>query len=1079
MSDVDDGEYVSPSQTQTQFVPRDDDDEQMWDVEEILEESGKRYKVRWKDTRDENTGKMIQWPSSWVDKHDCTDELIAAWKRQKEMKRRKAMAKKLAKDPPFNASSKSKKRSESTSTAATTRRSRRNTHESLPSTSVHPLSETIKPRASTSRTSRGPNQSKRRQADSGSNDAQHVTDLSPRPRKRRKVEVEIVLSSSRHSVSVPKSAPKTVTRKRFGKDTLLSESLDDEDSGNRSDPRNKEQAGDVKANTAAGAVPLSKVGPPRGVKRSRAGKKHDIASPHGPDPSSSREGEVRHRPPPPANGTQTTRRGTSSSHRTPEDTTATSRSHSSRAPAELVEDSDSGDEELSYTNTFTKVLKLAKTRLGSLSAETRGLLAQEEEEDTQEAAGFVPALSPPDARQYRPLSVEHRPSRIDKPPPSNGKYEPSQSNGKSVMQARTSVNDTFSREGIVPETQPIAASHSSPDQTHRSSQSPDVAVDRDLPSTPPHARMMQRPSIPRSASSVKSKMKRKRRSMKGLRPIPRLSPSVFHPHLPPADDDEIDQFSSPEKDTRRKAALTLDPFTQDTIEAAEFAQEQADAFVDWDGGVAPDGSLFTDDDEGNGLSLGPDLPAPNGPGGPRRAMNSMFAERQATTHDPPTKNPITSGTPIQQEPPLTSSTQRAEADSQSQLELHGQIVELHAILAEKEEQLVQAEGQLEKLQVRLKELEAEKAQGTADFEAKLKALQSLSDDKSEQISQLESQLVELQLQLTQITSEIENERAQHESRIRGLNETLEERNEQVSQLECALVELQTEVAEMAAENEKLTAAQELASANDHAGKLSTAQQRVAALEQELASAHGQLSEAQQEATTLTARLESTAQDWERRFKYAESDRDLFKNLYSEASTHAARLAQENAELEERAKLAESQVRDGLAMVRGTFEGQVQKLREEVAKWQGLCKVLQEKDERTDDEVRRRAALEPELREENERLLREAEIVRSDMEKMAGIIALMSERRGKSEDAMDEDYQDEGDALAKGGMNDQSGLDGVPSLPGFLTEDTDDTEKYGCQQVCDAMMCRYMFSTVQELIQHVRQVHYPDVENFEQ
>ncbi|KAI8990471.1 hypothetical protein BD414DRAFT_380815, partial [Trametes punicea] len=141
-----------------------------------------------------------------------------------------------------------------------------------------------------------------------------------------------------------------------------------------------------------------------------------------------------------------------------------------------------------------------------------------------------------------------------------------------------------------------------------------------------------------------------------------------------------------------------------------------------------------------------------------------------------------------------------------------------------------------------------------------------------------------------------------------------------------------------------------------------------------------------------ARLEATTQEWERRYKYLEGDRDLFKDLYSEASTHAARLATENAALEQRATIAEGQARDGLALIRGTFEEQVRKLREEAEKWRGLAKVFMAKDERTDDEVRRRAALEPGLREENERLKQEAEVVRADMEKMAAIVEQMTAQR---------------------------------------------------------------------------------------
>ncbi|KAL6302594.1 hypothetical protein BKA93DRAFT_736477 [Sparassis latifolia] len=102
---------------------------------------------------------------------------------------------------------------------------------------------------------------------------------------------------------------------------------------------------------------------------------------------------------------------------------------------------------------------------------------------------------------------------------------------------------------------------------------------------------------------------------------------------------------------------------------------------------------------------------------------------------------------------------------------------------------------------------------------------------------------------------------------------------------------------------------------------------------------------------------------------AENDCELFRDLYGKASAHAVEVTRENNELHERIALAESQLRDGLAMLRGTYEQRVQKLQAEADRWRVLCMVLMEKDRRTDDEVRRRAALEPELSEQN-RVLRE-------------------------------------------------------------------------------------------------------------
>lgn len=386
-------------------------------------------------------------------------------------------------------------------------------------------------------------------------------------------------------------------------------------------------------------------------------------------------------------------------------------------------------------------------------------------------------------------------------------------------------------------------------------------------------------------------------------------------------------------------------------------------------------------------------------------------------------------------------------------------------------------------------------QETATRQAELKALVEASDDKTEQISQLESQLVELQLQLTQQASDADNvrsrkilfnifwsshlssclkERERHELEVQELRESLEERNEQVSQLESSLVELQEELATAVADSERLAAAaQETATDADHkhAEQILAAQQQVTTLKQELTDVRARLLKAEEESTVLTSRLATTTQEWERRFKYAEDDRDMFKNLYSEASGHATRLAAENAALEARATLAEGQVRDGLAMIRGTFEGQAQTLRAEAEKWRALCSVLTAKDERTDDDVRRRAAVEPRLREENARLKEDAEIVRADMEKMAGIIAQMTEQRERSEEDAHADADVEMDEDGEADAEDSSPWHGKafrvlngcrsfsPRVSPRASLESGEIEEvlYACRHVQDGRMCNEPFS----------------------
>lgn len=125
---------------------------------------------------------------------------------------------------------------------------------------------------------------------------------------------------------------------------------------------------------------------------------------------------------------------------------------------------------------------------------------------------------------------------------------------------------------------------------------------------------------------------------------------------------------------------------------------------------------------------------------------------------------------------------------------------------------------------------------------------------------------------------------------------------------------------------------------------------------------------------------------------AEKDRELFRDMYSKASAHAGEVIRENGALEERATLAEGQLRDGIAMIRSTYEIRISKLEEEVKKWKGLYELIVEKDQRTNgDELRRRAALQEELQRENAKLKEDLELLREDYEKMETVFDQLGEQ----------------------------------------------------------------------------------------
>ncbi|KAL5484991.1 hypothetical protein ACEPAI_7633 [Sanghuangporus weigelae] len=90
--------------------------------------------------------------------------------------------------------------------------------------------------------------------------------------------------------------------------------------------------------------------------------------------------------------------------------------------------------------------------------------------------------------------------------------------------------------------------------------------------------------------------------------------------------------------------------------------------------------------------------------------------------------------------------------------------------------------------------------------------------------------------------------------------------------------------------------------------------------------------------------------------------EIFREMYGKASSFADEKKQENNELLERAKRAEGQATIGVDFIRKQYAVQERKLKEELEQQRILVKILTIKDRRTGDEVRRRAALEPELRD---------------------------------------------------------------------------------------------------------------------
>ena len=140
-----------------------------------------------------------------------------------------------------------------------------------------------------------------------------------------------------------------------------------------------------------------------------------------------------------------------------------------------------------------------------------------------------------------------------------------------------------------------------------------------------------------------------------------------------------------------------------------------------------------------------------------------------------------------------------------------------------------------------------------------------------------------------------------------------------------------------------------------------------ALEQELAEARAQL--ALQTASWEIDRV-ALVLDIEKATRgkvSAENDRDFFREQYAKASGFVTSVRSENSELENRIKIATDQAQSGVSLIKSTFELRIKALENDVQAWRRMAEFLVEKDRRTNDEIRRRAAEEPELRAKCDRL----------------------------------------------------------------------------------------------------------------
>lgn len=152
-------------------------------------------------------------------------------------------------------------------------------------------------------------------------------------------------------------------------------------------------------------------------------------------------------------------------------------------------------------------------------------------------------------------------------------------------------------------------------------------------------------------------------------------------------------------------------------------------------------------------------------------------------------------------------------------------------------------------------------------------------------------------------------------------------------------------------------------------------------------------------------LRRTNEELQRRKVDAEKDREFFRDLYNTASSHVSEVAKENSSLQERVERLETQLREGLAMVRSTYESQIKELEGERERWKALYEILQVRDRKTNgDEIRRKAACEGELRRENQSLKLQLQILREDYENMEAAFDRLDEKELQTLNEQEETFK---------------------------------------------------------------------------
>ncbi|KAF7377448.1 hypothetical protein MSAN_00166500 [Mycena sanguinolenta] len=220
--------------------------------------------------------------------------------------------------------------------------------------------------------------------------------------------------------------------------------------------------------------------------------------------------------------------------------------------------------------------------------------------------------------------------------------------------------------------------------------------------------------------------------------------------------------------------------------------------------------------------------------------------------------------------------------------------------------------------------------------------------------------------LAHATMELLNAKSEENLRLAG---QLSDANTKLAAAEARNSVLQVRIKTLEAQSGAVMAMATSTDNSDLAERLRAAEELLAA--ERASTAAALQSKADAEAERDAARRELAA---------AEHDRDVFQECYQRASQFTDETGKANRELEKRVKIAEEQTKEGVSLLRATFELREETLKSEIRDWRNQAVFLREQAVRTnDDDLRKRAAEHPELVAKYTQLAKEVDTLEEKVE----------------------------------------------------------------------------------------------------